>query len=160
MESEGIKYNSIWKHFNIQKNFDMCKKCKRILLGEEDLQTLRRHLNVYHQIDIFDDVKFPACTIPYLHKHFQFGIMTTCNYCCKTESYLKILDKLKIHFICFHKGTHLLTTENIYKILILSEVKCMDCFAIIYHLHRMYSSIEHLEVKHPEKLSYNETYNE
>jgi len=157
MESKTIKYNSnIWKYFKIQENFDMCKECKKILLGEEDLLTLRKHLNSYHQINIFDEGKFPVCTIPFLHDHFRIETMATCTYCYKTENYLKILDKLRIHVICAHRESYLLT-ENIYKILTLSEVECDRCRIIGMRVHYMHSSlIRHLEVKHPEKLPYDE----
>jgi len=151
---EGVKYESIWKHFKIQDNVDMCKKCEQILLGEKDL-SLRKHLNLHHQINMFNDGKFPVGTIPFLHDHFRFGMMATCNYCCKTEKYLKILNKINIHLRLSHEEARL--TENVYKVLTFFEIECERCSLLGIRLHRTHSSlIRHLEVKHPEKLPYDE----
>jgi len=149
---EGVNYKSIWKYFKIQENFDMCKKCEKILLGEEDL-SLRKHLSLYHQINVFDDGKVPASTIPFLHDHFRFGMMATCDYCRETEYYLELLNKLITHLIRFHKESHLLT-EKVYKILTFSKIKCVRCCLLNFHLHRMHSSLMIHSVRHPEELLY------
>jgi len=50
---ERVNYKSIWKYFKIQGNVDMCKKCKNILLGEEDASGSPEHLNLerkMHQV--------------------------------------------------------------------------------------------------------------
>jgi len=156
---ERVNYKSIWKYFKIQGNVDMCQKCKKFLL-EEDPPTsnIVKHLNLYHQIDVLDDGKFPACTIPLLHDHFRFGMMT-CDYCCKTEDYLKVLDELKAHLKeIFHEKYHVLTTEEMYRILYhftMFNAKCNLCRAISTQLYHMHTSlVRHLKVKHPEMLSY------
>jgi len=51
-----------------------------------------KYLNLHHQINVFNDGKFPVGTIPFLHDHFRFGMMATCNYCCKPENYLNSFE--------------------------------------------------------------------